>query len=124
MLIAMAEIVLKMIALILQRIERFIFDTPARPCPLHELVHGAFVDTQIGDPAEMLDFAFGGCLPALDEIDPPVWIGSIERHVRDKTKPMVNFGVVIFTIIIGHTPGSFGLSNLLEQKGMIPFFDP
>ena len=45
LLIAVAEIVLKMIALIFQRIERFIFDAPASPCPPHELVHRAFVDT-------------------------------------------------------------------------------
>jgi hypothetical protein len=44
LLIAVAEIVLKMIALIFQRIERFILDAPARPCPPHELVHRAFVD--------------------------------------------------------------------------------
>jgi hypothetical protein len=72
----------------------------------------------------MLDFTIRSRLPALDEMDPQVLMGGIERHVRDQTKPVVNFGVVIFTIIIGHTPGSLGLSNLLEQKGMIPFFDP
>jgi len=95
-----------------------------RPRPLHDAVNGAFVDTQIGHPTEMLHFAFGGGLPALNELDPKVAIGGIERHIRDKTKPMVNFGVVIFTIIIGHTPSSLGLSNLLEQKSMIAFFDP
>ena len=76
MLIAMAEIVLEMIALIFQRIERLIFDAPASPRPLHEAVNRAFVDTQIGHPTEMLDFAFGGRLPALDEVDPQV------RHWR------------------------------------------
>src|SRR5207244_7498814 len=44
-LIAVAEIVLEMIALIFQRIERLIFDAPASPCPLHEPIHRAFVDT-------------------------------------------------------------------------------
>src|ERR671911_1222150 len=105
----MAEIVLEMIALILQRIERLIFDAPARPCPLHEPIHRAFVDTQIGHPTEMLDFTIRRRLPALDEIDPQVWIGGIERQVRDTTKPMVNVGVMIVTLIIGHTTGALSL---------------
>src|SRR5687767_13180561 len=58
-LIAMAEIVLEVIALILERIECFIFDAPTRPRPLHEPIHCTFVDTQIGHPTEMLDFPFG-----------------------------------------------------------------
>ncbi len=60
----MAEIVLKVIALILQRIERFIFDAPARPCPLHDVVNRAFVDTPIGHPTEMLDFTIRRRLPS------------------------------------------------------------
>lgn len=44
-LIAVAEVVFEMVALILQRIERFIFDAPASPCPPHELVDGAFIDS-------------------------------------------------------------------------------
>jgi hypothetical protein len=123
-LIAMAEIVLKMIALIFQRIERLIFDAPASPRPPHELIHRAFVDAQIRHPTEMLHFAFGSRLPALDEMDPQVLIGGIERHVADKTKPMVNPGFVVFTIIIGHPTRLLGLRHLLEQKGMIAFFYP
>jgi hypothetical protein len=73
----MAEIVLEVIALILERIECFIFDAPTRPRPLHEPIHCTFVDTQIGHPTEMLDFPFGGRLPALDEVDPKVGIGGI-----------------------------------------------
>ena len=44
-LIAVAEIVLEMVALILQRIERFIFNAPPSPRPSHELVHRGFIDT-------------------------------------------------------------------------------
>ena len=67
----------------------------------------------------MLDFAIRRRLPAFDEIDPQVWVGGIEWQVRDKPKPRVNVGLVIVTIIVSHTTGSLGLSNLLEQKGMI-----
>lgn len=64
----MAEIVLEVIALIFQRVERFIFDAPPRSRPLHDAVHGALIDAQVGDPTEMLDFALRR-LPALDEVD-------------------------------------------------------
>ena len=71
----------------------------------------------------MLDVAIRRRLPALDEIDPQLRVGGIERQVRDKTKPMVNVGFAIVTIIIGHTTGSLGLSNLLEQKRVVALFD-
>jgi hypothetical protein len=48
----------------------------------------------------MLDVAIRRRLPALDEIDPQLWMGGIERQVRDKTKAMVNFGFVIVTVIV------------------------
>jgi hypothetical protein len=123
-LIAVAKVVFERIALILQGVERFIFDAPASPRPPHALIHRAFVDPQIGDPAPMLDWAVSRRLPALDEIDPQVWMGGIERQVRDKTTPMVHFGFAIVTIIGGHTTGSLSLGNLLEQKGVVSFFDP
>src|SRR5215813_9319816 len=55
MLIAVAEIVLEVIALIFQRVERFIFDAPPRSRPLHDAVHGALVDAQVGDPTSVAE---------------------------------------------------------------------
>jgi hypothetical protein len=37
---------------------------------------------------------------------------------------MVHFGFAIVTIIGGHTTGSLSLCNLLEQQGVVSFFDP
>lgn len=51
-------------------------------------------------------------------------MGGIERHIADKTKPMVNLGFGIVTIIISHTSGSLGLSDRLEQKRVVSLFDP
>ena len=66
----MAEIGLAVLALIFQRVERCIFDAPPRSRPLHEAVHGALIDAQVGDPTAMLDFALHR-LPALDAVDSP-----------------------------------------------------
>ena len=73
--------VLEMIALIFQRIERLICEAPASPCPLHEPIQRAFVDPSIGDPAKMVDCPVSRRLPALDAIDPQPRIGGIERHM-------------------------------------------
>ena len=36
---------------------------------------------------------------------------------------MVHTLLAVWTLVIGHATGSFRLSYVLEQKGMIPFFD-
>src|SRR5690349_13793713 len=123
MLIAVAEIVLEVIALILQGVERFIFDAPAGSSSLHDAVNCSLIDAQVGDPTEMLDFV-PHRLPALDKVDPQGGLGCIERHVTDKTKPMMQTLLSVMTVIIGHATGAFRFGHVLEQKGMIAFFDP
>src|SRR5215467_4580335 len=98
MLIAVAEIVLEVIALIFQRVERFICDAPPRSRPLHDAVHGALVDAQVGDPTAMLDFALHR-LPALEEVDAQWGMGRIEWHPTDKAKAMVHPLVAVLTVI-------------------------
>ena len=90
----MTKIVLEMVALIFQRIERFIFDAPPRSGTLHEPINRALVDAQVGHPTEMLDFALYR-FPTLNEVDPQRSIRCVERHPTDQAKPMVNplFGV-------------------------------
>jgi hypothetical protein len=67
--IAVAKVVLEVLALVFQRVERFIFNAPAGSRPLHEAVNRALVDAQIGDPTEMLHFALDR-FPALDKVNP------------------------------------------------------
>src|SRR5262245_9596117 len=122
MLIAVAKIVLEVIALIFQRVERFIFNAPPRSRPLHDAVNCAFVDAQVSDPTEMLDFTLYR-LPALDEVDPQIGIGLIERHVTNKAEPMVAPRSAVVTLIIGDPTGVLRFGHLREQKGMIAFFD-
>ena len=69
MLIAVAEIVLEVIALVLQRVARLIFHAPPSSRPLHDALNRALVDAQVRDPTAMLDLALPR-LPALDAIDP------------------------------------------------------
>ena len=49
---------------------------------------------------------------------------GIERHIVDKAKPMHHARGAVMPLIIGDAPGVLGCLHLLEQIGMIAFFDP
>ena len=118
----MTKIVLEVVALVFQRIERLIFNAPPRSTTPHDLIHRAFIDPQVGDPTEMLHLV-AVPLPTLQEVDPQIGIGLIERQVTDKAKPMAQTRFGIIAIIIGHAPRLLRRRDLLEQVGMVPFFD-
>jgi hypothetical protein len=65
---AVTDLVLAVIALMFQRVARCICEAPPRSRPLHEAVHGALVDAQVGDPTAMRDCALHR-LPALEAVD-------------------------------------------------------
>src|SRR5713101_7197529 len=122
MLIAMTKIMLEVVALVFQRIERLILDAaPRSPAP-HELIHGAFGHAEVGDPAKVLNLV-PVPLPALQEVDPEVHIGLIERHITDKPKPMAQTCLGVIPIIIGDAPSLLGRRYMLEQGSMVPYFD-
>ena len=49
---------------------------------------------------------------------------GIERHVIDKAKAMHHTRGAVVPLIIGDAPGVLRRLHLLEQIGMIAFFDP
>jgi hypothetical protein len=122
-LLAMTVVVLKMVALIFQRIERLIFNLPPRPATAHERIDVTFTYPQVRHPTEVLDLVLAD-LPILDEIDPHVRSRCIERHVVHKAKPMHHTRGAVMPLIIGHAPGFLGCLHLFEEIGMIAFFDP
>ena len=77
---AMPVVVLKVIALIFQGIERLVFNVPACPTTPHEVIHVALAHPQVRHPAEVLDLVSAYC-PVLDKIDPHVHVRGIERRV-------------------------------------------
>ena len=56
-LIAVAEVVLEVIALVLQGVEGLVFYFPPRPTTPHYLHEDVWLKGQIGDPAEVLGLA-------------------------------------------------------------------
>src|SRR5262249_24695748 len=86
MLLAMSVVVLEVVTLILQRVERFIFNLPACPATPHEWIDITLAYPQVRHPTEVLHLVLAH-LPVLDEIDPHVCSRAIERHGVDKAKP-------------------------------------
>src|SRR5262245_65675391 len=97
----MAVVVLKVIALIFQRVERLIFDFPPRPATAHEGIHVACTHPQVRHPTEVLHPLIAH-FPALEEIDPFVRSLSIEWRVIDKATPSNESWRAIGTIIDMH----------------------
>lgn len=61
--------------------------------------------------------------PVLDEIDPYVRVRFIERHVIDKAKQMTDACGAIVPLLRSHAPIVLGSLDLVEQIGVIAFFD-
>src|SRR6266851_5840555 len=88
-LLAMAIVVLKMVALIFQRIERLIFNLPPRPATAHEFRDVPRTHPYIRHPTEVLDRVPAN-LPVIYEVDLDVGSRGMKRHVIEKAKPMLD----------------------------------
>src|SRR5919205_1188640 len=122
MVIAMPIIVLEMVPLIFQGVERLIFDAPpCSPTP-HELIDRTFIDAQVGAPTAVLDGVLVP-LPALQEVDPQVGMGGIERHITAKAKPVAQTRLGGIPIVVSDASGLLGRRHLGEQGSMVAFFN-
>src|SRR2546425_12796605 len=119
----MAVVVLKVVALIFQRIERLIFNLPPRPATAHEFIDVPRTHPYIRHPTEVLDRILAN-LPVLYEVDPDVGSRGIKRHGIDKAKPMLDTCGTVMPCIRGQAPGFLSGLSLCEERGMIAFFDP
>jgi hypothetical protein len=115
----MAEMVLKGIALVVQRVERLMFNAPTGARPLQDTGHGALVDAAGCAPPAMLDFALHR-LPACEAMDPQ---RGIERHGTHTAQPLAPPLGAVLTRIIGDATGSCRLGHALEPKRVLPCVD-
>jgi hypothetical protein len=123
MLLAMPIVVLKVIALVFQRVEGLIFDLPPGSPTPHEVKDIPFGHSQVGDPAEVLDLVLAH-LPVLDKIDPHLYVRRIEGNVIAKTKPMHQPCGAVVPFIRGDAPSVLCGLDLLEHIGMIACCHP
>src|SRR5262245_61199583 len=110
----MPIIVLKVIALVFQRIERLIFDLPPRPTTPHETIDVAFAHAQVRHPAKVLDLGRAH-FPILDEINAEGWVRRIERQVIDKAEAMEHSRSAVVSLIRGDPSVVLRRPQLLEE---------
>ena len=122
-LLAMTIVVVEVIPLIFQRIERLIFDLPPRSTPSHQLVDVRLVHAKVGHPAKMLHAVLTD-FPVLDEVDADIVTRFVERHIIDKPKAMSNPCGTVVPLIMTHPSGVLRRVHLREQMAMITLFDP
>src|SRR6266436_4024694 len=100
MLLSMIVIVVEVVPLVFQGIERLIFNFPPCSPPSHQLVDVVLRHSKVRYPAEMLDFVLAH-LPVLNEIHSHVGARLIEWHVIDKAKLMCNACGAVMPLIRG-----------------------
>ena len=84
LLLAMAEVVLDMIALVFERIEGLVFDFPAGAATLHQLAHIVFTDRDVAHPTVVIGDFLTHRQPILKEIELiGIAAAAIERHLVD-----------------------------------------
>src|SRR5437016_13312633 len=99
----MPVVVLKVVALIFQGIERLVFNLPPRPARTHEPIDIPLAHPQVRYPTEVLDLVLAD-LSIFDDIDPYVRSRGIERHVVHKAKPVHHTRGPVLPRIIAHAP--------------------
>jgi hypothetical protein len=123
MLLAMPIVVVNIITLVFQRMERVVCDLPPGSSSPPEVKDGALAHAQVRHPTAGLDLGTAD-LPGLAEIDPHVDVRGMEWHIMDQPNAMDHPGSAVVSVIIGHAPGMRRRLYLREQQGLLAFFDP
>ena len=86
LLVPMAEVVLEMVALVFERVKRFIFDFPAGTSSSHEGKDVVGRQGEIGTPGEMKGFPRRALFPILPEVDVELGMLLVQGKVIDPAK--------------------------------------
>ena len=112
----MPVVMLKVVALIFQGIERLIFNLPPSTSPSHQAINSALAHPQVCYPAKVLALTIA-YFPILNKIDPHVRVRGIERHIVDKAKPMHHPSGAVMALIIRDAPsGKRSRGKLIENQ--------
>ena len=120
-LLAVSVVMFKVVTLILEGIEGFIFDFPTGTSTPHQVKNVDFGYRQIGNPAKVLDFVSLD-FPIFNEVDQHILIGGIQGNLVDETKTMGHTltGYFIFCCL----SSLMSPFHLLKQKNVVFWFNP
>ena len=120
MLVAQAEVVFEVVAVVLQGVDGLVLDLPAGAPGAHQLVNIVLADLDVGHPAEFGDLFVPVDLPVFENVDQQIRILLVERHpvgetVKMRLLPVV--GVKITDLAGGAVGGR--LLQLSKEMDMI-----
>jgi hypothetical protein len=118
-----AEVVLQIVALILERVETLVLDLPTGSAAAHDIVNGLLRESQVGDPTEILDVAIGFDLPIFENIHQAIGLGFVERHLKVPSIVSEDVCLGIDLSEVPRLPGIVGFPDFLEQIGMVARLD-
>lgn len=118
----MSEVVIEVIALILQGVKGFVFDVPTGTAATRDNGNGLRVHGQIGDPTEVTNRAFWVNLPVIDHRDQDVDIRLVQGGAFEPAIMMEQTVVVLQGQNRSCACFEGGL-HLREQKGVAARFD-
>ena len=121
---AMAKVVFELIALILQRVEGFVFNFPARTSTADKLGRVFFGNRQVGHPTKAFHaFAVRAVFRILQEVHSQIEIAFVERKIVRKTDLTGDpFSFRILPLNAGHAIFFVGLDDLSEEMFVISRF--
>ena len=124
-LLAMSKVVLEVIILILQRIERFVFNLPTRTTASDQMTRVVASDPQIGDPTETFaNLTSRRILGVLQKVHQQIRVRFIQRQIVGETNLALHLfllGVVRPAKCRGST-FSLGLTHFIEEMFVIVWF--
>jgi hypothetical protein len=123
MLLAMAVMVFNVVALVVEGLQRVMFNLPARSSTAHEAIHVAFAHAHVRDPTARLD-CVSAHLPGRDDMNPHLRVRCIEGHVIDQATPLDKTRAVVVPRSLAHASGVRCGLPPREQIGVSTFFAP
>ena len=112
---AVTEVVLEVIALVLEGVEGLLLDLPARAGTSHQDHQIVFSDGDVRHPGEVGHGAVGGVLPVLQEIDLEREVGVVERRAVKVAEAVANTRIVSQ----GDLSGLRSRLDPVEQEGVV-----
>ncbi len=119
-LFAMPVVMFKMIALIFEGVEGFIFNLPTRPSTFHYDADIPFFQGEIGNPAKMAYFVAVD-FPVFQKVNQYILIALVQGNLIDKPIAMngISFSLFIHSCFVRFMRGVY----IIEQTGVIALFD-
>ena len=98
-LLAKTKVVLEVVSLVLERVERLVLDLPSGAAAPHDVVDVILRDGEVGYPTEMLGL-LSALFPVFQEVDEEVFVRFIERDTVGEAEEMMDARIFFIRKIV------------------------